>query len=347
MTAVLCRSRVVLRNRLLIRCCYCTDPKDTLGPPTRFWRYTVNKFTYVVEKYEQKLEKKSPKAFNVYKTIKSIRYIASDTKDYFSVTKDIWAGRELHTFTRRELEIYQDMQKDMWKIVSLLVLATIPVIGNAFVVIGYMFPKRLFTHHLWNEAQKEEFGQYYLTTRLTHYHNVLEHLDKQVYKISKKEAQQNLLDILHKLQTSQHPTVDEVLQVKSFFSKYPLSIEELPTLYIRQLGKIIGDTERRYHLRHSGLILLHIDRAMVREGIENMTDQDICKACLKRGLNPYGLVKEERVQFLRTWTDITKELDETNVSLLFHCPVFLTYNKQTNITLMKGKRYLWRRKQGK
>ena len=53
------------------RCLHTSDPQDTVGPPTKVWRYITNKFTNFVDKYENKLEKKSPKFFGVYKTMKS------------------------------------------------------------------------------------------------------------------------------------------------------------------------------------------------------------------------------------------------------------------------------------
>lgn len=343
MTNVLC-SRIVLRNRQCLRCLYSTDPQDTIGPPTKAWRYLINRFSQLVDKYENRLEKKAPKTFNVYKTIKSVRYIASDTKDYLTVTRDMWSGRELHTFSRRELEIYQELPKDMLKIVSLLLLASIPFVGNLFVIIGYMYPRTLFTHHLWNDKQKVEFGQHLHARKLSHYHNVLEHMDKQVQRHTHGKIQDHFSRILDKLQNSSHPTTEELLWVKHQFESFPFSIEVLPTVYFRHLAAICDFTKRRLPLKQDGLIMLHIDRAMVREGIENMTEQEVCKSCLKRGLNPYGLDREERIKFLQEWTELSKHLDENSVSLLLHCPVLLTYNKQTNIQLMKGKRYKWRKK---
>jgi len=46
------------------------DPRDTLGPPTRVWRYIVNKLKKVVETSEKKLETNMPKVHRAYETVK-------------------------------------------------------------------------------------------------------------------------------------------------------------------------------------------------------------------------------------------------------------------------------------
>ncbi|KAH3853621.1 hypothetical protein DPMN_096152 [Dreissena polymorpha] len=73
----------------------------------------------------------------------------------------------------------------------------------------------------------------------------------------------------------------------------------------------------------------------------------------KRGLNPYGLTMHDIMQFLLTWTSISQKLNvkefdfmpDTGVALLLQSQALLTYNASSNIQLMKGKRYKWRRQQ--
>lgn len=62
-----------------------------------------------------------------------------------------------------------------------------------------MYPRRLFTHHLWNEEQKVEFGQYFHAHKLSHYHNVLEHMDKQVHRHTYGNTTDQFLHILEKV----------------------------------------------------------------------------------------------------------------------------------------------------
>ncbi|XP_052235105.1 LETM1 domain-containing protein 1-like isoform X3 [Dreissena polymorpha] len=313
--AILVSARTLSKYQHLYRSgrCLCTshsnDPKDTIGPPIKAWKYVINKLNRLVEASERKLETNLPKVYKAYNTVKCVRFIILDTRTYFSVATNMWTGRELHTFSRRELEIYQEMPRDLVKVVLLLLAWAIPVVGNGFLIIGYWFPRVFFTHHLWNESQKQQFGCHKLAHRINHYHQVLQAMDHKAYKHTEGETRDALMAILDK----------------------------------RLLSKANGLSLRRSSLSQDALIALHIDRAMMKEGIVNLSDSDMCTACLKRGLNPYGLTRDDRMQFLLSWTSITQKLDETGVSLLLHSPALLTYNATSNIQLMKGKRYKWRR----
>ncbi|XP_052813626.1 LETM1 domain-containing protein 1-like [Mya arenaria] len=355
MQAFCLRTEYILRNGHKLKClrwhpslrCLSTDPphdpKDTIGPPTKLWRYVVKSLKKLVETSEKKLEKNLPKVYKAYETVKCVRFITADAKVYFSVTTDLWTGKELHTFTRRELEIYQEMPRDFVKVALLLAVASIPFVGNGIFVIGYWFPHVFFTHHLWNENQKQEFGQINLKHRINHYHQVLREIDHIAYRNTEGAIRDSIMTILDKIEHSGHPSPEELLSVREQFQSAPFSLEYLSTRYSRLLSKVNSLRKSREKLEQDCLITLHIDRAMVKEGIDDMQDTEMCRACLKRGLNPYGLSREERIKFLQAWTTISQNLDEKGLSLLLHCPVFLTYNAPTNINLMKGKRYKWRR----
>ncbi|XP_052235103.1 LETM1 domain-containing protein 1-like isoform X1 [Dreissena polymorpha] len=347
--AILVSARTLSKYQHLYRSgrCLCTshsnDPKDTIGPPIKAWKYVINKLNRLVEASERKLETNLPKVYKAYNTVKCVRFIILDTRTYFSVATNMWTGRELHTFSRRELEIYQEMPRDLVKVVLLLLAWAIPVVGNGFLIIGYWFPRVFFTHHLWNESQKQQFGCHKLAHRINHYHQVLQAMDHKAYKHTEGETRDALMAILDKLEHSDHPSPEELLSLKHLFESSPFSLEYLSTHYCRLLSKANGLSLRRSSLSQDALIALHIDRAMMKEGIVNLSDSDMCTACLKRGLNPYGLTRDDRMQFLLSWTSITQKLDETGVSLLLHSPALLTYNATSNIQLMKGKRYKWRR----
>lgn len=54
--------------------CLCTspshDPKDTIGPPIKAWKYVINKLNRLVEGSERKLETNLPKVYKAYETVK-------------------------------------------------------------------------------------------------------------------------------------------------------------------------------------------------------------------------------------------------------------------------------------
>jgi len=45
--------------------------------------------------------------------------------------------------------------------------------------------------------------------------------------------------------------------------------------------------------------------------IDTNTNPLFPQACLKRGLNPYGVTREDQMSFLQTWTSLSQHLDGT------------------------------------
>ncbi|VDI76137.1 Hypothetical predicted protein [Mytilus galloprovincialis] len=165
---------------------------------------------------------------------------------------------------------------------------------------------------------------------------------KELHTFSRKE-----LVIYQQLENSLHPTVEEILEVKPVFETYNFKAEKLSFAYSRHLAKTFGFSLRRSKLVQEGLLVLHTDRAIVREGFNSMTEEDINMSCLSRGLNPYGIKRDEKENYLESWTQISKEVDEHSMSLLLHGPVLLALNHPSNRHLLGGKKFRWRRKKKK
>ncbi|CAC5409511.1 unnamed protein product [Mytilus coruscus] len=331
---------------------YCSHPQDTLGPPGRLKRYLINKFVKTIEKCENFVETNNPSAFKFYKTFKvGFNDLLEDTKTYYQVSKDIWYNsKELHTFSRKELVIYQQMPNEMIKAAPMLVVAMMP---GAFVVfptilpIAYLYPKLLLTSHFWTEEIKKEVYEQRHIDRIKHLPLILDHMEIACRHIPHTEYKLKMEHIFHKLENSLHPTVEEILEVKPVFETYNFKAEKLSFAYSRHLAKTFGFSLRRSKLVQEGLILLHTDLAIVREGFNSMTEEDINMSCLSRGLNPYGMKRDEKENYLESWTQISKEVDEHSMSLLLHGPVLLALNHPTNRHLLGGKKFRWRRKKKK
>jgi len=86
-------SKVLFHLSLYSQCCRCLctqnvrEPQDTIRPPTRLWRYVINKYMRVVDKVENKLENNVPKVFQVYKTIKGNSHLDTNNHVWFCLTK--------------------------------------------------------------------------------------------------------------------------------------------------------------------------------------------------------------------------------------------------------------------
>ncbi|KAL5005629.1 hypothetical protein ScPMuIL_016787 [Solemya velum] len=338
-----------IRHFLLGRCCcqrtitsirfYSSIPKDHVKPPSKVKWYFIDKFKHYIEGYEKFLGTKYPKIFGVYNTFKGgVHGLLSDTRMYYSVTLEMWRGTGLHNFSYRQLQVYRQMPHEMLKATPLLVISALPL-GGAIFAVAYFFPRLLLTTHFWTPKQRREFWSYDHKHRLHHLSSVFSGLKKHQKHIEDPELGNRMKKIVQKLQHSVHPTVTEILEVKPLFESYTYAIQKLSLVQKRHLAKGLGLPLRKSGLIQDGLILLHTDRAMVREGIEKLTEEDIEQACFARGLNPIGLSRTERIQYLKQWTQISEEVDEDSISLLLHSPVFLAYNHPTNRGLIGRQRF--------
>ena len=84
----------------------------------------------------------------------------------------------------------------------------------------------------------------------------------------------------------------------------------------------------RHNLREFTNLLREIDRALVREALETLSDEDLQGSCSQRGLNVKGLQRTEMLEYLVAWTNISVQLDADS-SLLLYMPVLLGYNHKT------------------
>ena len=68
-------------------------------------------------------------------------------------------------------------------------------------VYRYWFPRILFTHHLWNDQQKQEFNKHSHAKRLAHYHTILENLEIQVCRHTEGDVRIVLMQLLTQVST--------------------------------------------------------------------------------------------------------------------------------------------------
>ena len=79
----------------------------------------------------------------------------------------------------------------------------------------------------------------------------------------------------------------------------------------------------------SANLLMEIDRALVRETMEALSQEELLRNCSQRGLNVEGLNRLDMLEYLGAWTRISGQLDAGSASLLLHLPVLLGYNHRT------------------
>lgn len=314
------------------RCYSLSHPPDTVSPPSKLKRYLVDNCVRFAEWYERFLERRYPKVFQVYKIFKiGIRDFIADTKMYYDVTTDLWTGKSLNDFTRKELGVYRQYPKDVWKVSPVLIISALPFANYVVFPIAYMYPKWFLSPQFWTSEQKETIWGGQLAKRLRHCPLALRHLRvRHTHMDDDHPLQEKLKVTLNKIRHFQNLSVAEILDLKPLFEDYPCHIEKISIAYVRQLAKCNNLPLRRSKLIDSTLVAHYTDLAMGREGIENLNDEELAKACYERSLNPVGISREEQLRHLCDWVEVSRAIDENSLSLLLHLPIFLAYNKPTN-----------------
>lgn len=69
---------------------------------------------------------------------------------------------------RREIELYQQMPRDMMKVAPVIIFSALPFAFYVLLPLIYALPKQLLTSHFWTPEQKTKFEVEYLRDRLVH-----------------------------------------------------------------------------------------------------------------------------------------------------------------------------------
>lgn len=91
----------------------------------------------------------------------------------------------------------------------------------------YMYPRYFLTHHFWTLQQRSEFAVMNLRDRLMHNRLVLRHLQSSMSTLKNDRHYERWRDILGKLGSGLHPTVEDIIRVEQLFSEPPYKIKSL------------------------------------------------------------------------------------------------------------------------
>lgn len=90
-------------------------------------QYALSRFMQLVKSYEKVLEKKFPTALNVYRIFMvGIKDFYRDMKYYFKIYRRLSMPAGFKCLTRKEMELYHQMPKDMMRVAPMLILSTLP-----------------------------------------------------------------------------------------------------------------------------------------------------------------------------------------------------------------------------
>lgn len=306
-------------------------------------KYVFTKFYTFVQGYGAKLERNFPTAYRTYRVfMDGMQDFYCDMKTFLKVAKKVRQTANVSSLTRKEMELYYQMPKDMKKVAPLLVLSTLPLTNYLILPLIYFFPRQLLSHHFWNLQQRVEFATDIHRIRLGYYRPVFRALQEQVDgpDLTKNPLQEQWRLALERIGSGTHPKPDEILSCQPLFKGSPYSLQHLYSGHVKVLtrmhGMHVGLFWRRRKLAERALWIHGMDKAIIREGgPRSLSYEELRVACFIRGLNPVNMKTEDIVEWLTDWVAVSQKIENSSLSLLLHCPILLGYNQPSNWSLLK------------
>lgn len=192
--------------------------------------YFLTKYIDYIKNYEKVLEKKFPAAMNVYRTfVVGMKDLYRDMKQYVKVYKIANTSTlHLRALTRKELELYYQMPKDMKKVAPVFIISALPFANYVIFPLAYMYPRTFLSSHFWSIQQKFQFQTDYLRERLAYNLRVFRFLQTKLETSRNDKQYKELKTVLGLLGSGRHPSVVQLLEIHEMFSRSPYSLESLP-----------------------------------------------------------------------------------------------------------------------
>ncbi|XP_059055254.1 LETM1 domain-containing protein 1 [Achroia grisella] len=305
----------------------------------KFRTYVVQRYIDYVKNYTKVLENRFPTAVKMYRVFSvGITDFLRDLKTYISLRIRISRDQGFANMSRQEIELYQKMPSDMWRIAPVLILSAIPFGNYIIFPLAFLKPKSLLCSHFWSIQQRLEFSMQDLTERLKNNKPVFRALQAKLDMIPNNEIKEKWRRVLALLGSGVHPTPNDVLECKELFVKEPYQLESLPYAHAGHLLKMHGlrrSIFRRNKLKYRAFLLLEMDKAIIREGgVDKLTMETLRYACHIRGLNGSHLSNNDMRDWLQKWLMVSENVDKQSYSLLLHSPIFFAYNHPQNWVLI-------------
>ncbi|CAH0577877.1 unnamed protein product [Chrysodeixis includens] len=301
--------------------------------------YVIQRYIEYVKNYTKVLEDRFPTAVKMYRVFSvGIKDFLSDLKKYISLRIKITRDQGFTKMSRQDIELYQKMPSDMWRIAPVLILSAIPFGNYIIFPLAFLKPRTLLCSHFWSIQQKVEFSTQDLVERLKNNKPVFRALQAKLDSIPNRNLKDKWRNVIALLGSGVHPTPEDILACKDLFVNAPYQLTNLTYNHAGHLLKMHGLRRtlfRTSKLKYRAFLLLEMDKAIIREGgVEALPMETLRNACLIRGLNGSHLTNQEMKNWLQKWLTISQTVDKTSYSLLLHTPILLAYNHPQNWVLI-------------
>ncbi|NXT41805.1 LTMD1 protein, partial [Pelecanoides urinatrix] len=296
-------------------------------------------------RYERFLERTFPRFYVLYATftkgiqalfleVKEIRKIKSKmSHQRLSVQQLPYREMErLRQVRRGARDAFRQFRRDVIKAIPIGIIAIPPFANFLVIVLMYFFPRQLLIRYFWTPSQQVEFLDAYDAIRRDSYPDVVESLALAARSLPEPQLRKRLRELCAEVQQGSQPRVAELYAVRSLFSGSPLGLNKLPVSHVKALSQVLFLTPHlpafflRHRLRSHVLEIRNLDRAMLRLGLGQLSEEELKAACYLRGLNSTHLGMSECRAWLEQWLGLSCKLQASEASLLANSMVLLSLN---------------------
>lgn len=188
--------------------------------------YFLRRYLQYIRNSSKIIEQRFPNAIRMYRVfMDGLKEFYTDLKDFVRIVRLLnTPGNTLRNLTRKEIELYHQMPKDMIKVAPVLIFSTLPL-SNYFVLpLIYMFPRQLLTSHFWNLQQRSEFNVLILKERLIYNRPVFRHIQARLDSLQGHHLYCPWKNILAMLGSGVQPSIAKILMCKDLFMDEPYEL---------------------------------------------------------------------------------------------------------------------------
>ncbi|KAM9214569.1 LOW QUALITY PROTEIN: LETM1 domain-containing protein 1 [Leptosomus discolor] len=283
-------------------------------------------------RYERFLERTFPRFYVLYATFtKGVQALFQELKEVKKI-KSKMQRLSAQQLPYREMERLRQFRRDVIKAIPVGLIAIPPFANFLVIVLMYFFPRQLLIRHFWTPSQQVEFLDAYDAIRRDAYPAVLESLALAARSLPEPQLQGRLRELCAEVQRGARPRVAELYAVRSLFSGSPLGFNKLRAAHVKALSRVLFLTPHlppfflRHRLRSHVLEIRHLDRALLRLGLGQLSEEELKAACYLRGLNSTHLGMPECRAWLEQWLGLSCKLQASEASLLANSMVLLSLN---------------------
>ncbi|KAG2426023.1 hypothetical protein HYH02_014884 [Chlamydomonas schloesseri] len=221
------------------------------------------------------------------------------------------------TLTRRERRQLTRTTADLFRLVPLIIILVVPFLEFALPVLLRLFPNML-PSTFEDKLKKEEEMKRRLAIRLElarFLQDTVSEMAKDLHRTGKGVGQATgveLYDFMQKIRAGAAVENSEIIKFAQLFND-ALTLDNLERVQLVSMAQFVGispfgtDTYLRNRLRAHLQQIKHDDYEIEREGLENLTEDELRQACRARGMRaPFG---EGAVPFMRRqmydWLDLS------------------------------------------